>query len=112
MPDIKNMKVGQRLWTVRRERMGNTTMKRTAIHDVVVKEIDPQFRWIIASWNGNPAQKYFPRAIRRWKVRNPRKKLEAACAAVSARLHPDLLGSDGQPKPVKGIKYLGTWGTP
>lgn len=84
MPDIKNVKVGQTLYTVRREQAGNTTMRRTAIHSVTVKEIDPQLRWVMASWNYNPAQKFYARHVRQWKVKDPRKR-----GPAQPRVHAD-----------------------
>ena len=74
MPDIRNLKVGQTLWTLTRRRMGNTTMRETAVHPVVVREIDPECKWVMASWNYNPPCRYYRRNVQKWRVKEPKRR--------------------------------------
>ena len=73
MPDIRNLKVGQTLYTLTRRLMGNTTIRETAVHTVTVKEIDPEHKWVVASWNYNPPNRYYRRHVARWRVNDPRR---------------------------------------
>lgn len=71
MAQINKLKVGQRLYTVTNGRLGNTTLRTVHVHDVVVKEIGPEGRFVVASWNGNPARSYGPHEVSSWKVSEP-----------------------------------------
>jgi hypothetical protein len=59
------VKPGDVLYDVRREKMGWTTISHTVCWEVVVKSIDYQKREAIVSWNGNPVRKYYVPDIRR-----------------------------------------------
>lgn len=73
MASFNRIKVGQTLYTVTRQRMGNTTMTRLAVHTVLVKEIDPVKRKVFAVWNHfNAPEWYNERQISRWKVNKPK----------------------------------------
>lgn len=74
MATIRNLKPGQVLYTVTRQKMGNTTVSRGVMHQVVVKDVDPEGRFVMASWNGNPVRKCFERDVARWKVNQPKSK--------------------------------------
>lgn len=74
MATIGRLKPNQVLYTVVRQKMGNTTVSRGVLHRVVVKEIDPEGRYVVASWNNNPARKYFERDVARWRVSEPKPK--------------------------------------
>jgi SOS-response transcriptional repressor LexA len=74
MATITRIKPGQVLFTVTRQKMGNTTISRGVMHRVVVKEVDPDGRFVIASWNGNAACKFYERDVARWKVNEPQPK--------------------------------------
>jgi hypothetical protein len=71
MASIHKLKVGQRLYTVTRSRMGNTTLRTVHVHDVVVKEIDPDYGFVVATWNYNAPRRYYPGEIATWKVSKP-----------------------------------------
>lgn len=71
MAQIKKLKVGQVLYTVTRSRLGNTTLRTVHVHEVVVKEIDPEGKFVIASWNHNRAEKYWAGDVGTWKVSKP-----------------------------------------
>lgn len=74
MASIKNIKQGQELWSVIRQKMGNTTIKRGCLYRVVVTEIGPNNEWIMASWNGNPPRKYYDREVKKLKTKKPMPK--------------------------------------
>lgn len=65
MAAFHTIKPGDVLYTVRREKMGNTTMRRTACHPVKVTEVHE--RHVIASWNGNPPMHFSRRAVEQWR---------------------------------------------
>jgi len=71
MASIKRVTVGQTLYTVTRQKMGNTAMSHSVTHTVTVIEVDPESRFVIASWNGNTARRYRERDVARWKVNKP-----------------------------------------
>lgn len=72
MATLEKLVPGQRLWERRRQRMGNTTMRGTCIFDFVVKEVNADEDWVLASWNGNPPQKYHRDSVKKWLVNDPR----------------------------------------
>jgi len=72
MAKISRLKVGQILWDKRRYKMGNTNMSTWGLWEVKVLEIDPEFRWVMASWNGNRTEKMFQRRIEKYKVKKPK----------------------------------------
>lgn len=57
------LEVGDRLWEVRRQKLGNTTMSADAVFDVVVREIrrreNGRFDSALCSWNGNQPKQWF-----------------------------------------------------
>lgn len=69
MASISKLKPGQTLYTITRQRMGNTTLKTIAIHPVTVREVHEDY--VLASWNGNPARKFNASAVSGWKVSRP-----------------------------------------
>lgn len=74
MPALSKIKVGQVLYTVSRQGMGNTTMTRMAVHPVQVHEIDLEKRKVFASWNYNPPQWFHEHRVLKWKVKKPEQK--------------------------------------
>jgi len=71
MATISRIKPGQVLYTVTRQQMGNTTIRRGVLHSVVVKEVDPEGQYVIASWNSNVPRKFYEREVAKWKVKKP-----------------------------------------
>jgi hypothetical protein len=69
MVAMSKVKVGETYWSVERQRMGNTSMKREAVFPVVIEEVGDGF--VMASWNGNRAQRYGERSVAKWKVKKP-----------------------------------------
>ena len=76
MASISKLTVGQTLYSLSRQKMGNTTVSRTACHTVVVKSIAPDLSSIEASWNGNRPRLYSLREIAKLKVKKPSPKRE------------------------------------
>lgn len=72
MAKISKLKVGQVLWDTRRQRMGNTTLTRVCKYKVWVEEIDPDERFIIASWNGNKPKKMWEQEVSKLRVKEPK----------------------------------------
>jgi hypothetical protein len=69
---FEKLQVGKVVWSVERRKMGNTTHGTTSVFGVCIKEIDPERRWVLASWNGNPPQKFYSRSISKWREKRPR----------------------------------------
>lgn len=77
MPAFSTIKVGDRLWDVHSERMGNTTMRRMGSWPVDVIEVDPERRRAKCVWNHNVSRAswYTERQLARLR-RTPYKKKE------------------------------------
>lgn len=71
MAAISRIKPGQTLYDVTKQQMGNTTLRRTAVFQVKVTEVDPDGKFVMASWNANPARKYRPNQVAKWRVSKP-----------------------------------------
>ncbi len=71
MATISRIRPGQVLYTVTRQKMGNTALSTKAVHAVRVIEVDPNGKFVMASWNTNPARKYRESDVSRWKVNKP-----------------------------------------
>ena len=72
MASFDRIKVGDRLWDVHRQKMGNTSMSCLGSWPVDVKSIDAEKRTAVCSWNGNPPEVYLERDIKRLR-RSPAK---------------------------------------
>ncbi|GKX60183.1 hypothetical protein [Leminorella grimontii] len=66
---ISSLKPGDKVWSVRKYRMGNTTIQTTGVYSVVVKEVHDTY--VIASWNGNPEQRFYAGQVANWKKEQP-----------------------------------------
>ena len=71
MASMKKIKVGQVLYTVSSGRAGNTMLRTVHVHEVKIEEIDPEGRFVVARWNYNRPEKYWPRDVAGWKVSKP-----------------------------------------
>ena len=63
--DISALRPDDVVYSVTRQKAGNTMMSRQACHQVRVMEVHADH--VVASWNGNPARKFYPREIRKWR---------------------------------------------
>jgi hypothetical protein len=68
---IDKLQAGQRVWSVVKRKMGNTSVITTGLHPVDIIEVDPEKRWVMASWNTNPPQKYHSLSVSRWRKNKP-----------------------------------------
>ena len=73
--DIELLEVGDRLWEVRRQKLGNTTMSANAVFDVLVREIERddqgRVRSALCSWNGNQPRPYYYGALSKLRTSYP-----------------------------------------
>lgn len=74
MATLGQLQVGQTLYSISRQKMGNTTVSREVCHPVTITAIDPDGRWVEARWNGNPPRRYYPRQVQQWRVSRPKPK--------------------------------------
>lgn len=72
MATLSKIKPGDVLWDVRRERMGNTMLRRTAVRPVKVLEVHDDHA--VVSWNHNSPQKYYAKSLSKLKVKKPETK--------------------------------------
>ncbi|MDX6914729.1 hypothetical protein R9X49_06365 [Pectobacterium carotovorum] len=66
---ISSLKPGDIVWSVLRLNMGNTTIKSIGVFSVKVCEVHENY--VIASWNGNPREKFRERTISKWRRNKP-----------------------------------------
>lgn len=69
------VKVGDLLWDVHREKMGNTTMSRTGSWPVKIIEINHETGRAVASWNGNSPRPMYRSSVEKLR-RSPHKPKE------------------------------------
>lgn len=74
MASINRLKPGQIVYEVRRSKCGNTTVSRGNLYELKIIKVNLDENYVIASWNGNPAQTYRERSIKKWKVKKPKPK--------------------------------------
>ena len=67
---IEQLKPGMVVYDCHSHRMGNTTLRSLGTWSVRIISVDPEGRFVEASWNGNPAQKFY-RNWRKWKINKP-----------------------------------------
>lgn len=77
MAVISRLWPGQTLFWSQRHKVGNTTMSQASVYRVQVIEVDPEGRFVVASWNGNAPEKFYEGEVARWKVKDPREKTRA-----------------------------------
>jgi hypothetical protein len=68
---ISQLQPGQRVWNVERRGLGNTTLRDTAVFSIIVKEVDPEGKFVIASWNSNPPQRFRSNSVSKWRKDKP-----------------------------------------
>ena len=74
MANIKKLEPGQIVYSIERQRMGNTTVKYNECYPVRILAIHPEEGFVIASWNHNKPEKFYEGAIKKWKVKEPEVK--------------------------------------
>jgi hypothetical protein len=68
---IEKLQPGQVVYSVERRKMGNTKLSTVGVFNVSIKEIDPEKRWVVASWNGNSPQKFYAKSVIKWRAGKP-----------------------------------------
>lgn len=61
----------QIVYSVEKRTMGNTSMTTTSVFCVRIVEVDPEGKWVMASWNGNTARKFYERMTSKWRKERP-----------------------------------------
>ncbi len=51
--------------------MGNTRMKSVGVWSVRVVSIDADSRSVMASWNSNPAKRFYAHSVKKWREKRP-----------------------------------------
>lgn len=74
MATIAKLTPGQTLYELRRQKMGNTAVRRTACYEVRVIEVAGDGSHIIASWNGNAPRRYRESDVKKLRVKKPEPK--------------------------------------
>lgn len=74
MATISKLKPEQVVYERRRQKMGNTTVSRTALYSIRIIEVDPEGQFVMASWNGNIPRKYREADVKKWLVNKPEPK--------------------------------------
>lgn len=74
MASFDRIKVGDVLYDVHREKMGNTNMTRLGCWEVRVVEIDTEKRQALCSWNHNPPRWYTERGLSKLRRSKPKVK--------------------------------------
>jgi hypothetical protein len=88
MAILKKLNPGQVVYEVRRETLGNTTLKTTRVTRIHILEVirgEGTRGHVIASWNGNKARPFYAAAVLKWHVNKPtlvkgRRSLQARIA--------------------------------
>lgn len=74
MVAISKLKPGDVVFDARKQKMGNTTMRRMVVWRVHIKEVHEGH--VIASWNGNAARAYRQYEVSRWTRTPPKRTAE------------------------------------
>lgn len=63
---------GMTLYQKKRQKAGNTTISYDAVFSVRIVSVDPATRTAVASWNSNPAKKWYERELRKLYANPPK----------------------------------------
>lgn len=85
MASIRSLELGQILYEVARQKMGNTSIVRGVLYTVKIVDIDPEGKWVLASWNSNTPRRYNERQVRRWKIKKPAPKRTFVAGSLPRR---------------------------
>ena len=72
MATIGRLKPGQTVYSVERQKMGNTSLSHEVLYSVRIIEVHENY--VIASWNNSPAREFHLSAIKKWRVSKPEPK--------------------------------------
>lgn len=68
---FEKLKPGMVVYSVGKQKMGNTTLTTTTVWTVQIISVDQESRTAVASWNGNPPRKYYEHDIAKLKEKRP-----------------------------------------
>jgi uncharacterized protein YcnI len=71
MATITKLVPGQVVYSIRRQKMGNTTVSYNACYTIKIVSINIEAGSVVASWNGNRPQTFYSKSIKSWKVKEP-----------------------------------------
>jgi hypothetical protein len=71
---FEKIQAGMTLWSRGRTKMGNTTMTRMAEWPVYIREVYPETRSALVSWNGNGPTKWYEAQLRRLYAKRMKEK--------------------------------------
>lgn len=69
MATTTKLEPGQIVYSMERRRLGNTTLRTTAV--IPVRIVQVYGAYVIASWNGNAPRRFPQRRVSSWKVNKP-----------------------------------------
>lgn len=69
---IEDLKPGMTVYSLSHNKMGNTEINTISVYPVKIIDVDLDSKTVVASWNGNPPQKFFKLSIRSWRIKEPR----------------------------------------
>lgn len=68
---LESMKPGMTLYSVSRQKMGNTTSSTIAVYEVEIVEVDADRGIARARWNGNASRCFYRSAAEKWRTTKP-----------------------------------------
>jgi hypothetical protein len=74
MATISRLKPDQIVYSLIRRYVGNTMLRETYLFEVRIISIDPNGKWVEASWNGNRPTRCYASEAKAWKVKKPQPK--------------------------------------
>jgi hypothetical protein len=66
-----HLEPGLTVYDVGRQKMGNTTLSTVAVWHVTIVSVDADSQSVMASWNGNPAKRFYKYAWSKWRLKRP-----------------------------------------
>ncbi|GHE77719.1 hypothetical protein GCM10019059_40880 [Camelimonas fluminis] len=69
MVAISALKIGDTVWSVTRQKSGNTTITRQVCHPVYIVAVADSH--VIARWNGNMARRFSTSQVAKWRRTKP-----------------------------------------
>lgn len=75
MASINRLKPGQTVWEIKKQKVGRIKdAYYNECFEVVIREINLDYGYVLASWNGNEPKKFYEDTIRKWRVNEPQPK--------------------------------------
>ena len=62
---------GTIVYDVMKHRMGNTMCKTVSVYEVEIISRCEQDQTVLAKWNNNQTQRYWPHTWKKWRVKRP-----------------------------------------